>query len=108
MQKLHYKNEIIPCLRLDKYYLIESLYLLQLTKNLMHKGGVIFGLFLFILSVFFTFTPIFAAPFIGSFSIFQGMTLAPDSGYEDFFYLLAFIGFVGFVIFLAGCFTKHD
>ena len=48
----------------------------------MRSERIILGIILIIIAMFFAFAPIFAAPFIGSFSIFQGMMLAPGSGYE--------------------------
>ena len=64
---------------------------------------IILGISLIIISMFFAFAPILAAPVFGSFSIFQGMTLAPGSGYEQILTPLLGLGLGGLVMLTYGC-----
>ena len=56
-----------------------------------------------VITMFFAFAPILAAPFIGSFSIFQGMMLAPDSSYTQIFIPLVLLGLAGLGVLTYGC-----
>ena len=64
---------------------------------------IILGATLIVISVFFVFAPIITVPFFGSFSMFQAMTLAPGSGYEQILIPLMGLGLGGLVMLTYGC-----